>query len=68
MMEFSSPEDLFDSEFKNRMVPIAENGNTVAALFDCVFSKPFKATSSNKKMFGGGVPRSSGHARLRRIT
>lgn len=50
IMTANSPEELFDGmktfqcEFKNHLKHMAETRNTVATLFDCVFSKPFQAT------------------------
>jgi hypothetical protein len=34
----------FECEFKNHLLQMAESGNTVACLFDSVFTKPFQAT------------------------
>jgi ketosteroid isomerase-like protein len=50
MMSANSPEQLFeqmkgfDCDFKNTLISMMESGNTVAALFDCEFSRPFKRT------------------------
>jgi predicted SnoaL-like aldol condensation-catalyzing enzyme len=50
MMSAKSPEELFEGmkafqcEFKNHLLQMVESGNTVACLFDSVFSKPFRAT------------------------
>src|SRR5262245_23777168 len=57
MMSANSPEELFekmkgfDCDFKNRLVHVVENGNTVAALFDCTFDRPFKATIRMSEWF-----------------
>jgi ketosteroid isomerase-like protein len=57
MMEANSPEELFgkmkefDCDFTNQMVHMAENGDTVAALFDCVFTRPFNATIRMSEWF-----------------
>lgn len=67
MMEASSPEDLFskmkdfDCAFTNRMIHMVESGNIVGALFDCTFSKPFKATIRMSEWFTveGGMIASS---------
>jgi ketosteroid isomerase-like protein len=50
MMAASSPEQLFeqmkafDCDFKNTLISMVESRNTVACLYDCEFSRPFKAT------------------------
>ena len=50
MMQASSPEEMFSQmkamgfEYKSHVLHMAENGSTVAALFDCAISSPFKAT------------------------
>jgi hypothetical protein len=57
MMEAHSPEELFgkmkgfDCEFKNNVLHVVENGDTVAALVDCVFTRPFKATIRMSEWF-----------------
>jgi ketosteroid isomerase-like protein len=57
MMEARSPEELFskmkefDCDFKNTLLQIVESGNTVAALFDCEFSRPFRATIRMSEWF-----------------
>ena len=50
MMEAHNPEELFAQmkdfgcDFKNRVLHMIENGQTVAVLVDCDFSRPFQAT------------------------
>lgn len=57
MMEASSPDDFFskmqgfDCSFTNKVVHMVETGNTVGALFDCTFTKPFKATIRMSEWF-----------------
>jgi ketosteroid isomerase-like protein len=57
LMEANSPEELFtqmrafDCDFKNRSMQIVEHGDTVAALFDCVFTRPFQATIRMSEWF-----------------
>jgi ketosteroid isomerase-like protein len=57
MMEANSPEELFskmkafDCDFENHLLQMAENGNTVAALYDCIFTRPFMATIRMSEWF-----------------
>jgi predicted SnoaL-like aldol condensation-catalyzing enzyme len=57
MMEAGDPDDFFakmrgfDCSFTNRIVHVAENGDTVGTLFDCTFSKPFRATIRMSEWF-----------------
>jgi ketosteroid isomerase-like protein len=57
MMEANSPEEMFskmrsfDCEFKNCLLQTAEDGNTVATIFDCVFTRPFSATIRMSEWF-----------------
>jgi hypothetical protein len=57
MMEAESPEELFakmkgfDCDFKNHLVHMIDNGETVGALVDCVFSRPFQATIRMSEWF-----------------
>jgi ketosteroid isomerase-like protein len=57
MMEASSPEELFgqmqafECEFQNRILHLAESGNTVGALVECGFTKPFTATIRMSEWF-----------------
>lgn len=57
MMEASDPEDFFakmqgfDCAFTNKIVHMVEHANTVGALFDCTFTKPFKATIRMSEWF-----------------
>ena len=57
MMQPESPEELFDKmkgfdcEFKNQLVHVVETGETVGALVDCVFRRPFQATVRMSEWF-----------------
>jgi ketosteroid isomerase-like protein len=57
VMEANSPEEMFskmksfDCDFKNHLLQTAENGSTVATIFDCVFTSPFNATIRMSKWF-----------------
>ena len=57
MMQTNSPEEFFEKmqgfncEFKNRMLHLVESGNTVGALLDCSFTKPFSATIRMSEWF-----------------
>lgn len=57
MMEAGSPEEMFakmkafDCEFQNRVSHMVECGDTVAVLFDCVFTRPFSATIRMSEWF-----------------
>ena len=57
LMQAHSPEELFDKmkgfdcEFKNQLVHVVETGETVGALVDCVFCRPFQATVRMSEWF-----------------
>jgi ketosteroid isomerase-like protein len=57
MMEAHSPEEMFskmkeiDCEFKNHVLQVAESGDSVATLFDCIFTRPFQATIRMSEWF-----------------
>lgn len=57
MMEASGPDDFFakmqgfECSFTNKLLQLVETGNTVGALFDCTFTKPFKATIRMSEWF-----------------
>jgi hypothetical protein len=57
VMEANSPDELFskmqafDCDFKNHLLQTAENGNTVATIFDCVFTRPFRGTIRMSEWF-----------------
>jgi ketosteroid isomerase-like protein len=57
MMEADGPEELFDKmrafdcDFKNNLLHVAEDGHTVATLFDCAFTRPFRATIRMSEWF-----------------
>ena len=57
MMEAHSPDELFakmkdfDCDFKNHVLHMIDNGQTVGVLIDCVFSRPFQATIRMSEWF-----------------
>lgn len=68
MMQAGSPEELFaqmqafQCEFQNRILQMAESGNTVAVLSECTFTKPFEATIRMSEWFsveGGKIAAST---------
>jgi hypothetical protein len=57
LMEANSPAELFgkmkefDCDFRNHVLHMAESGEMVAALYDCVFIRPFNATIRMSEWF-----------------
>jgi ketosteroid isomerase-like protein len=57
MMQAESPEELFDKmkgfdcDFQNHVLQVVGNGETVGALVDCAFSRPFRATVRMSEWF-----------------